>query len=302
MHKKEQKRRFLLTNPCFYGIMHPYKEVCPKKTAFCKASPLNKEGRNKQVDFIKEDMKMMKRKMMVPVVALLLCVAMVSVGFAAWVITTTTTDTVDGQFTVYNVETRKVDLGVAFTDSTVVFGQPLNYSKADGDWLAFDSGTTSTQEDLAAKLQLTVKNWSTNTSVGSALSGKHDFTIEVSTVEIQSNGTKTNAFDNYVVCPTALTFTVDATGDVTCVNAAGEDVTSGFSFDTNTGILTVNLNFGWGTAFNGKNPITYFNGLEDGATDTNVSAANTALTELYKLHDTNTYKYALSIKADVVVN
>lgn len=243
---------------------------------------------------------MMKRRMMVPVVALLLCVAMVSVGFAAWVITTTTTGSADGKFTVYNVEARKVDLGVEVTDGSVVFGQPANYAQKTGDWLLFDSASTATQQDLSATVELTVKNWKADTSVGSALMGKHAFTVAISAVEIRKGETKTNAFDNYVVCPGALTLTVTANGTVTAKNASEDDVSKGFSFNTDTGVLSVNLNFDWGAAFGGKNPIEYYNGLE--ASESNISAANLALKEVYKLNDANTYKYALSITADVVVD
>lgn len=242
---------------------------------------------------------MMKKKVLIPVVALLLCVGMVSVGFAAWVITTTTTGKADGQFTVYSVEARKVDLGVEVTDGDVVFGQPENYSKQNSDWLLFDSATEATQEDLSATVSLTIKNWKTDTDVGSALTGKYAFTVKLSAVEIQQNQVKTNAFDNYVVCPGALNITVDKSGNVTAENASGETVSTGIAFNKNTGVLTVDLTFAWGSAFNNKNPAVYYNGLD--ATESNISDANTALKKLHELDDADTYKYAFSIAADVVV-
>lgn len=89
----------------------------------------------------------MKRKFLLPILSVCMVVALVSVGFAAWLITgSDTTDTAQGSFVTKGARNEFFTVTVDPYDSTagaktttepkIVFGKPSGYTKNSTDWFA----------------------------------------------------------------------------------------------------------------------------------------------------------------------
>lgn len=223
---------------------------------------------------------MMKRKLIAPLVALLLCVGMVSVGFAAWVITNEATETVDsGDFTVYKVENNSITIGVTFTDNTITFGSATK--TASGNWLTLNDGAA---EDLTATVVVKINEWD-------ALKTK---TINLQLKDFAVTNAGDFTVDGHIVLPATqnITVTENAQKNGWDVKVGGA-VLQGASVNGSTGEITLPINFGWDLP-EGQNPINYFNGLEN--TPENRKKAADYLGEIYKLLNA---KYTFTIVASV---
>ena len=76
----------------------------------------------------------MKRKSLTLLVCLLACLALGSVGFAAWVITSDNSDTTTGQVRVDVVKDARLQVN-AEIDGTIVFGSRAKTSTVEHDWM-----------------------------------------------------------------------------------------------------------------------------------------------------------------------
>ena len=223
---------------------------------------------------------MMKRKLIAPMVALLLCVGMVSVGFAAWVITNEATEPINsGDFTVYPVENNSITIGVEFTDNTITFGSATK--TVSGNWLTLNDGAA---EDLSASVVITINEWAT---------------LKTKTINLQlKDFAVTNAGDftaaGHIVLPADQNITVTQNAQQNGWDVkVGGSVLAGASVDGATGKVTLPINFGWDLP-DGKNPINHFNAMDN--TPENRQAANDFLVEIYKLQNA---KYEFTIVASV---
>ena len=228
---------------------------------------------------------MTKRRFIAPLVALFLCIGLVSVGFAAWVITAGSEDTFsEGQFTVYKVENKsikiKTDLG---TDNSVNLGAATK--TAANDWLKFTDGTP---EDLTFSLVITIENWN------DLKDGNATMTFDVGAVTLTATGFTNN---NYLVLPAGTTITVSKSGETWSASSPSATGIEGANFDATAGTLTINYAFAWGTAFGGKNPINHYN--ESAYSESLASTAKTALEALYVLN-TQTKAYSITVEANIL--
>ncbi len=229
------------------------------------------------------------RKWMMPVIALLLCVSMVGVGYAAWVITAPTTVDATSNFTAYPVESNVVPFTTA-TSGNVVFGKPQN-ATTKGKWLT--AGSDVEDESLNQTLTLTVA-----AADVTKLKGKNiEFKLSGLTV---SDNVDTAVSSNYIVLPTTVnkTYTLTATSDSwTCaeLTSAGGSVTKDGSGNL---VVVIPMTFTWGSAFGSQNPYTYYNALT--ATSANVADAATKLGKLNEYMENATY--TLTVTSQVVVS
>lgn len=235
---------------------------------------------------------MMKRKILIPVLAVMLCVGMIGVGFAAWVIATQTTANIENgtQFTAYPVTNKSVQFGTLYFDNAdVTFGATA--TKYDPQWITLEEGAT---EDMKAVLVIPIKNWSDVNAEGKTV------TLKL-TMLINDNEATTNIYkDKYVKLPAKQIEIKDGV-------LQGSDAE--VKLDTDTGILTVDLVFGWGSYFNNQNPNDFYN---DGhsANDTMKSGdpgydatCNTYMAHANKhlgvLKDLNNVKFKVYLTADL---
>ena len=234
----------------------------------------------------------MKRKFVAPLIALLLCVSMIGVGFAGWVITTSTDETASGNFTVYTVTDNRYSF-TANTNAEVIFGYGSAPANSKG-WLTYNTTTTQTttavlQEDLIPSFVLT----STVT-----LSAGDVITYEVGTIAVTEDETNkewTNAVKKGFVAKESdisgtYTFTIPASGTEVTVGRTDSGSTSGVTAKYENNKLTVtfaNASFAWGAITNGQNPYTFFNTYN--ANDPYVMPATTPPTDTSAYPSGSTY-------------
>ena len=229
---------------------------------------------------------MTKRRFIAPLVVLFLCIGLVSVGFAAWVITTGSEDTFsEGQFTVYKVENKSIQISTALgTDNTVNFGASAKDSAATNSWLTFTEGTP---EDLTFSLEISITNWE------QLKGGNSSISLDVGALAINVSEFNNN---NYITTPAAGTISItkaNGSWSHTKPNATGwTDVV----FDSTTGKVTISYKFGWGSEFGNENPITYYN--RQAYTVSLAEKASTALGEIFELNG-KTNAYSITVKANI---
>lgn len=214
----------------------------------------------------------MKRKTLSLTLCLLTCLALIGVGFAAWLITYDSSVEKTGNITVETVNTRTYQIVVEAVTSEIRFTAPSTMS-APNQWLTSDADKGSEQleavftvyvniTDNGAKEKVQVNYPRQSGENNSSLPTITDTFAIIDTVE--SNGAWATAVSNNVVAQ----LTVD---NVTWAeNKTGSEV-SGFQYT-----YTVKVKGAWGSHFDGNNPYTFYNSKP--SANTKVSAAEDALT------------------------
>ena len=205
----------------------------------------------------------------VKIACILACVALFSVGFAAWLILQPTVEKEQlGSFEVYAAQENNIEITVTegSENAKINFGAPISYTPDNDDWLVFKdyvaSGDNATVEDLVATF---IVNYSSEIKLADAVS---ELKIEFSVPD----SAKALFGSNYLAAPIVEYNTTSAT-------AADDAWTAALAYDTSTGKSTISITdptvldnadvtvylrvrFGWGTLTSGQNPVTYFKGLE----------------------------------------
>lgn len=215
----------------------------------------------------------MKRKTMTLVLCLLAALALVSVGFASWVISVDAEGKGEGNIVVDTVEDKRVTIEVTLNHKDFVFGGPTSEQMKgiNNPWL-----TNNSEQAEVLKVTATVKVCKKGTTEAVKLSSnKVDF--EVIDNESKGYASATGSTKNYIVAPV---------------------VASTLTETEATGVYTVTIEFKWGTAFKladgseGVNPYIYYNSLE--ATDENAEQAVNTLKDLNTLLTGVTYKLTIT--------
>ena len=243
---------------------------------------------------------MMKRKWIAPMVALLLCVSMIGVGFAAWVITSQDETSSVGKFIVHEVKNKTIDISSTLTDANIDFGAAQKAAGVNGTWLSFENNAVT--EDLAITLAITITNWNTitaDTDNKVTLSiGEGDKAVVITETDFTNADALGKA---YITAPTNGEVKIgyaDGAWKVTsqpATDAGWKSVALADNGD-GTATVTITLNFAWGAAFGNKNPINYYN---NGTYEELGEHAATALAELKNLETTEDSAYRITILASV---
>ena len=235
----------------------------------------------------------MKRKGIILASAILGSVAVVSTGFAAWVISSPTTTTETGNIQVETVTDNRTSFSVAFADGnkSIKFAAPATMDKKS-PWLTNDNNEA--KEDLTASFDVTVEK------AGEAASGKVKVTLEIGTMSGEPNPVFADETE------TILAGNKNAKDDDDEVNASLTYFTlpEGFVKDGETGVYTMEVPldasgkatipavFDWGTAFNKENPYDYYNAKAYSDKLGNAALAN--LDALNDLINGKTFKFTIS--------
>lgn len=188
----------------------------------------------------------MKRRSLTLLVCLLACLALGSVGFAAWVITNDANASDTGTIRVDVVKDARLSIS-----AEIVEGEPIIFGSktpADGlahNWMKYEQTVDS---GLALDENLT--------SVIKIVIGNFDY-VDKLTITLSEDGSdhyNEALAKNYVAALPQITMTAAE------LKALAEEKDD----DNNTLVgseLTVylDINFAWGSAFGGKNPIDYYN-------------------------------------------
>ncbi|MGN1295766.1 MAG: hypothetical protein ACI4U5_05095 [Bacilli bacterium] len=209
----------------------------------------------------------MKRKTLPILLCFLVCLSLVGVGFAGWVITGSDEKTIEeGQIKVEAVTDNRYTIeGVGWKDSksTIDFVCDTTGTSFENPWLTADPATS---QNLSVTYQFKVKQGGEYlTSAGSNVTAKAELG---------------EALNTAVTSGTLVALADDITLSNLTVSVSGE-------------VFSVTLTFKWGSTFGNLNPYAYYNALE--GTTANKDAAKTALTELYAL---NSQKITITITAE----
>ena len=212
----------------------------------------------------------MKRKTLTLTLCILACFAVISVGFAAWIITNDAKEEVTGNITVDNVVDNTMTITVDTTDiKSIVFGG-LETDGREHKWLV----NNTAKENLTVKFEITVKKGGVETN---------DVTPEA-TIAVLKDGVLlgNDATDPYHTAITKKLITAPT------VNVAKID---------GDGKYQVTVTYAWGTAFDGKNPMTHY---DQPYTDALKTKALENLQLLYALNTNYKFKVTLIAKAPTV--
>lgn len=193
----------------------------------------------------------MKRKLFIPLIAALLTVCLTSVGFAAWVITGTTTDDANGDFTVYTVEDQRYGFTATVTNGTVVWGKDATAQS----WLQTKGEHANEHLKIAVVL--------------AAETGEEDhygktvlYSVTTAVTDNTAKAWKAASDANYVAAPTDKSYkvTYSASGVPTAVtDGSGGALTADKDYVISDSNVTIYVEFDWGTFTGGNNPYAYFN-------------------------------------------
>lgn len=220
--------------------------------------------------------------------------AILSTGFAAWVISGGEEQTKEiGDIVVDTVQDNrhKLTIDSADTDTEnsgkIIFGRPEKQEKKDA-WLKSDSNDKI--EKLSTFFKVTVTN-----AAGKAINSIFETNTFVEDVESEVGDYKN-------VYTTAASTTKQYVGDVPGVEFVSEvsetitttDTLARVSDSSEDGVVYIRLKFSWGTHFDGKNPYEFYN--EKKLDDTIAKDAVDALTAMQTLSGAK-FKLTLKTKA-----
>lgn len=224
-----------------------------------------------------------KRKSIFLLSAILGSVALVSAGFAAWVITgDDAVETEAGTIVVEDVSNKSIEISYNWTTSNeIVFGTTTKDDTATNSWLKNESTKT---QNLEATLSITVSNYDMLDS----------FAIGFKAVAAENSGI------------TDEEATTKWSNAVTAEYVVAPEIPQTFAWnvneETNTATYSLNLVFKWGAHFGGINPINYYNAHKKTdvipETETTYAAdAETSLSTLYDYLENVSYKITLNATA-----
>lgn len=221
----------------------------------------------------------MKRKTMTLVLCLLAALALVSVGFASWVISADATGDATGNITVDTVSDHRLSVQ-AEVNTSFVFGKYHGETTPTHSWL---SNNGDQNEVLTATIKVTLTKTASNT----ATDWYQNLTIEGLLEGVDLSDGK-DIFD--------LTYGTDNKTFIQHV-ASNEFKYGAFKLDETdhtkaTGTVTVSIN--WGTLFNGQNPYLYYN--NQAYTEALGDEALKVLGDFHEKLDNAQFKVTLTVK------
>lgn len=230
----------------------------------------------------------MKRKTLTLTLCLLVCLSLIGVGFASWIITSTDTKSEEGNILVDVVEDQRLKVTYDWVSdaegtTTLTVAPELKYGIKDGVTNAPKWLSNETKESLTAYLKITVKD-SKNENYANA-----DITATLSA----KDGKYTSANTSGLV------------GDLPTLS-----IENGNIVNKGNGVYILTITLTWGNKFNSKNPAETFankeldDELPSGLTDATYTKcgdyASHYLDELYQA--LNGAKYNLDITVNRTAN
>ena len=208
----------------------------------------------------------MKRKTMTLVLCLLAALALVSVGFASWVISVDANETVNGNIKVENVVDSRLKATITPSAPSIVFGTPD--TTASTGWL---TNTSIGKQVLEVKFTIVVTE------------GDKPYTGKANKITASyKEGVVTDDSDGTTV--KQITPVADGTEGNYAKAVAAKYVTamnlSAVTETSTQGTYEVTFSVGWGEAFGNTNPYTYYNALK---VEDEAENAQVALNGMYNL-------------------
>lgn len=209
----------------------------------------------------------MKRKTLTLAISVFALLAIISVGFASWVITRPTqTADAGGSITVEAVEGEVNYLKNAVVEGQIRFGRPETMSNTNA-WLTSNASETE-KENLTVNLKITLS---------AELKDGEQINLSIAPKSDDAKKYDEAVTGKYIKTPV---FTKNGSLE-TCTFLTKDD----FTQDGDVFVANVNITFGWGEKFGSVNPYTYYNTKE--FNPVNVKEATDALAALYEFNNCN---------------
>lgn len=227
----------------------------------------------------------MKKKFLLPILSVCMVVALVSVGFAAWLITGSHTEDATGSFVTHDV-TNKYFTAKAEVDGTgegkIEFGKGSATTTNATPWFTFDGDSN---EILEATFKITVTP-DVAANLDDILS-KNNIKVTLKAKDAKYDAAVTNGIVAYptISCGSAKTATATNLATGVSITLTAKNFTSS--------VATVKVNFAWGT--NG-NPYTYYNNTYATAEAVTQTVRNAATTAIKTLNEINEQQYDITLE------
>ena len=199
----------------------------------------------------------MKRKTLSLTLCLLTCLALIGVGFAAWLITYNSSAEATGNITVETVNTRTYEINVTNVANEIRFTAPQTQNTTY-KWLT-SSLTDSGFEQLTAVFTVVVNIINNEATDAEATQTKVQVNYPGKQTPDNALPTITNTF---AIVDTAETAWAKAVEKEVVANLTVADVTWEENHSGNEYTYTVKVNGHWGTHFGGNNPYNFYNSKE----------------------------------------
>ena len=257
----------------------------------------------------------MKRRSLTLSICILAVLALISVGFASWIITNPNSGTeAPGTIVVDDVTSEVFSITPtwdATSNGKIVFGKPVDYVEKETDWLTSDSTEKENLEalltiafnkkdnvDLESILTETPINVSLKVVDNSIVSDKEE-DKELSETEVE------NLFSDLTLPTPVITIKTGVDGEGNDVFSAFDGTIDFEDLDENAKCV-LKVSFAWGSDTGSKNPYVYYNDITFG-TKTDILddfgekktievVAEEYLNSLYEAFTNISYKLTLSDK------
>lgn len=203
----------------------------------------------------------MKRKTITLVVYMLVCISLVSVGFAAWIITGGDSSEAQGNITASHVTDKSLTISEEKWDSgnvnvlgagTINFGIPANTTTNTGWLQASDVGV----DDLTAVYTFKLSSASNlSDAVKSGTIAFNDAVLD----EVQELGYIANPVITYATSTDGSTWGNSATYTLNDATSAS-NFKSAIAQAVQSIYVKITITYAWGQDFDGLNPYNYYNG------------------------------------------
>ena len=219
------------------------------------------------------------KKILIPIIAILVLASVVGIGFAAWLIVNPVNETVDGGSFVADEVKDYTYTATAAASGNITFGKGAAPAGTNYGWL---SATDVPADALTATITVTLTPTVSETTAEQMLNGNK------LKVAVSYKGVEAGAFNSAVTAKYLANPTLTVGGTTKSIAEAwGADnlfvelTASNFTAtESNTYTAEITIAFAWGE--NG-NPYTYFNGLP--YSKDNATAASAMLSAVRKLND-----------------
>lgn len=188
----------------------------------------------------------MKRKSLTLLVCLLACLALGSVGFAAWVITNDANAQDTGTIRVDVVKDARLSITAEITQGEqIIFGAKEKDPTVANNWMKYeeteDAGV-KLNENLKAKIKIVIGNFD------------YVDTLTITLTEDQTAYYAEALAKEYVGALPVITKSAAELKAIAEADDADEN-----KIENGTLTVYLDIDFAWGEAFDGKNPIDYYN-------------------------------------------
>lgn len=243
----------------------------------------------------------MKRKTLSLTLCLLTCLALIGVGFAAWLITYNSSVEKTGNITVETVSTRKYQIVVTDVANEIRFTAPQTQN-ATYKWLT-SSLTDSGFEQLTAVFTVVVNIINNEATDAEATQTKVQVNYPGKQTPDNALPTITNTFA--IVDPTSSAWTT-AVSEEAVANLSASDVVWTENPSGNEYTYTVKVNGKWGKHFNYLNPYNFYNSKASASAfvegNTGTTWGQDAATYLGYVAALKDVKFKLTITVDAPTN